>query len=238
MIAVRETVFNNMRGQEVSFYTGEDVGKNIFLTGEKLEGEDTFSKKVMAEISPGLGGNLAIGAGYTVDAINQSLKRVYHAYEHCNPNRPSSENLNEALPTQAYYSRYHLGIQELVYLLNKFCYLLFCLKADRIVPNHGQFPLSFGEILDNANPNPYKDEIFKALFPNNDFQLFKIIEDVNTAFQSCFMFAQINQIGAQYPTICAYSQIGRPDCAFILHNHSVWQIINGLNIHLKTLNLL
>lgn len=62
MIAVRETVFNNMRGQEVSFYTGEDVGKNIFLTGEKLEGEDTFSKKLWPEISPGLGGNLAIGA--------------------------------------------------------------------------------------------------------------------------------------------------------------------------------
>lgn len=228
MIAVRETVFNNMRGQEVSFYTGEDVGKNIFLTGEGLEGKELFSRRFMAEVSPGLGGNLAIGAGYIVDAINQSLERVYQAYEHCKPGRPPIEDINEILLTQIYYSQYHLGIQELVYLLNKFCYLLLCLKADRIVPHHGQFPSSFGEILDNVNPNPYKDEIFKALFPNNDFQLFKIIEDVNTAFQSCFMFAQINQIGAQYPTICAYSQIGRPDCAFILHNHSVWQITDHL----------
>ena len=236
MLAVHETEFNGRHGKEITFYTGEDVGKNIFL-GDNRQSVERIHK-FLIESGPGLGANLAFGANNTIDAINSTLFNVYETHRIC-LSQPHLKKPEEIFAASQAFPKYQLGIQELVYLLNKLCSALMFLKADKIIPPNGEMPSQLRQLLDPNYQNPCKNDIIKALFPREDsIQLFRIIEEVNSIFHSCFMFAFFMRIGTQSPTICAYNPVRSPDSAFTIHNHSVWQIIKGMNTALSDLNLL
>lgn len=237
MINLRETVMHGLRGQEINFYTGEDVGKNIFLGGGRHYNDPPITKKLMADIGPSLGTVLMFGISDTIGGINRSLSTIYDSFDKVT--KEDAKVADEMIAKDIYFSMYRIEIQQFIYLLHKLCYALVLFKADKIIPREGSIPSSIMKLFDPTWPSPYKDQIVESLFSRPEsIELFKLSEDINNTFQSFHMFTVSNLIGEVSPTVCAYAPPDRQGSMFTFHNHSVWQLVKGMDIALRDLNIL
>ena len=243
MITIREATLNGLRGQEISFYTGEDAGENVYLALPKEMFPGTLSPKLQVETGPGLGMSLPMGLEGTLCAANNALKELYNAYAVMKDPPVNTECEDPAWFTVHVGSVasgvYQIKIQEVFYLLHKICFATVLLKADWIVPKGGEMPTSIPNLFGKKEISPYHKAIIEATFKRPEsIELFRIIDGVNSAFQSIHMFTVINMMGEVTPSVCAFAPPDHSDYAFLLHNHSVWQVIKGLNTALQDLNLI
>lgn len=237
MINLRETEMFGLRGQEITFYTGEDVGKDILIGGEDLRNNPCIRKRLMADMGPSLGAGLVFGIDDTIGGVNRSLAKIYSSFQRITAEQDGG--VQEVFIKDMNSSIYRMEIQQFIYLLHKLCYALILFKADKIIPRDGIMPTSIMKIFDPFWKSPYKEQIIEAVFKRSDsIELFKISEDINNTFQSYHMFTVINLLGKSSPTVCAYAPPDRQGSTFTFHNHSVWQLVKGMDIALRDLNIL
>ena len=233
MISLREIALNGLHGQEASFYTGEDAGGNVFLGGGALARNPRWRNKIIGDMGPSLGMGCAFGLADTIEGINTLLEGIYKNFHQMHADETSEEFFLRQERAQA---EYKIGIQQFSYLLFKLCYGLVIFKADKIVPKNEAIPPSVQSLFDPAWPSPYKEQIVESVFKRPEsIELFKLSEEINKSFQSFHMFTTYGMIGDAFPTVCAYAPPDSKNASFLLHNHSVWQLVKAADAALRDL---
>jgi hypothetical protein len=240
MISVNEITLKGLHGQEINFYTGEDVKEDIYLAFYPETEHGILPKRLAGEIGPGLGVNLVFGFSASLYSVHGQLQEVYDTFK-CTK-APIDDKLLSAgdiLLSSNMTPQYQIAIHKLFYTLNKLCYGAVLIKADKIIPRDGGIPPSIRSLFDINYPNQYKEQIIENVFRREESkEVFSVVEDINSIFQSYHMYTLLNMIGKNMPTVCAFGPPGHPDYAFLQHNHSLWQIIKAVDTALKDINLL
>lgn len=233
MISLREITLNGLHGQEASFYTGKDVGENVFIGGRTLAVNPRWRNKIIGDMGPSLGAGCAFGLADTIVGINILLEGIYKNFYQIHADEASEHFF---LLQDLAHTEYKIGIQQFSYLLFKLCYGLIIFKSDKIVPKNEAIPPSIQSLFDPTWPSPYKEQIVESVFKRPEsIELFKLSEEINKAFQSFHMFSAYGMIGLAFPTVCAYAPPANKDAFFLLHNHSVWQLVKAADTALRDL---
>jgi hypothetical protein len=241
---------HGLHGQEINFYTGEDIKEDIYLGFHPETQRGVLPNKLASEIGPGLGMNLIMGFVASLYTTHKQLKEIYNIFEcYKYPNTTLTDS--EIKDNNDHFSQgdilfsintapqYQVEIHKLFYMLNKLCYNAILIKADKIVPRDGEMPLSIKSLFDVNYLNKYKEKIIEKVFTRSEsIEVFKIIEDINNIFHSYHMYTLLNMMGTNIPTVCAFGPPINPNYAFLQHNHALWQIIKAVNTALKDINLL
>jgi hypothetical protein len=234
MITLTETTMNKLRGQEISFYTGEDVGEDLQLKVHETIKSGILPQHLSGEIGPGLGFNLVMGFAASLLAAQEKLSQVYTIFKKCRQPTDEESTKDEDFSL----SSYQLSVHELFYTLKKVCYAIILMKADKIIPRDGVMPPSIHSITDINSTFLYKNEIANEVFKHeNSREVFKVIEDINNIFQTFHMYTLLNMIGTDTPTVCAFGPPYTQGYAFLIHNHAIRQIIKAVNAAIKDINL-
>jgi hypothetical protein len=251
MISINETTLNGLRGQEISFYTGEDIKENIFLHLPIEMYAWTPSGKLTAQTRSGLGFNLINGFAASLCMINDVLKSIYINFDLINSpdtiQKFAEQNTKDSQDTafttvnitSKVIAKFHMDIQSLFYFLKKACYAVVLIKADKIIPRDGEMPPTIRSLFEQNYHSQFKDRVAQEVYVRREsIEVFGIIEDIADVFQSLHMYTMLGSIGRDFPTAYVFGKPANKDYAFLLHNHDIRQIVKGVDIALKDVNIL
>lgn len=237
MIVVNEKKFGNLVGEEISFFTGEDINEPIYLGGSKDFQPD--SQKLFSAIGQSFGPNSVFGICDGIRGINLALESIYSSFKKLKEDMskmfPNSEKnaysiVMETLIKDYCFSLYRIGIQNFTNLLYKLCYAIILFKSESVIPSDKSHPQSILSLFDSSWESQYKEDIINIVFKRPETkQLFIISEQVNNTFQSQRMFSALGFLGESAPTICAFANPLKKEIAFTFHNHLLYQLVKELD---------
>ena len=180
----------------------------------------------------------------TINFINEQIRTIYSAHKsikeaHKNP----SIIMNTQNRQWKAYTNYLLGLQTLIYLINKLLLsFVFSTEETCLADNQNSdykknynYIKNIRDFINRATQqDPLIINIYNKIIKSVDTeQLFKIISSLHEIYQSQNMFATFNIIGTHHPSIVAIEPINEDNCKFIYHNHSILQIIEAINKFLE-----
>lgn len=222
MINVVETDSFGINGLEVNYYTGKEVEENTILTflnshNNKRELQYSLMDKAFnpADIS---------GIPQLLYYINHTISRIYDARK--------SKSFDGMIIDEI-ACEYSFGVHSFVSCTKKlFSYVVFseCKNVGQKGENF-QFLSIADMFFEKKNDNIFASEVYKNVFKENQnsIDLFRIINDIDAIFSSINMFTNTRIITPDVAAICAIGSDLEQKYNYILHNHSLPQVVTGLN---------
>lgn len=239
MYNISDTEQFGLKGKEINFF----IETNINHSENYIKTPNNNGYIIITAYNTNIIKN-PIPVVQTINFINEQLRTIYLAHKTI---KEAPTNLSDILQTQnkqwKAYTNYLLGLQTLIYLINKLL-LSFVFSIEEIYlsntqdDDHKKNYNYIKNIRDFINRAAQQDlhiiSIYNKIIKSFDTeQLFKIISSLHEIYQSQNMFATFNIIGIHHPSIVAIEPINEDDYKFIYHNHSILQIIEGINKFLK-----
>lgn len=222
MINVVKTDSFGINGLEVNYYTGKEVDENTILTflnshNNKRELQHSLMDKAFnpADIS---------GIPQLLHYINHTISRIYDARKIKSP---------DGMIIDEVACEYSFGVHSFVNCTKKlFSYVVFS-ECKNVAQKVGDFQLlSITDMFsEGKKDNIFVSEVYKNVFKGNQnsIDLFKIITDIDAIFSSVNMFTNTRIITPDVAAICAIGSDFEQNYKYVLHNHSLAQVVAGLN---------
>lgn len=210
-------------GIEHNFYVSEDLPDNAVLiecpqVGDGINLAD-FECELIKNPFP-----IIVHLHY----INSLITRIYGSLP--------KNNHGGFMPASIICEQY-VGTQTLIHLLNKvFCLFMFEIEKVYIsrtkIDNYIHIT-SIHQLLKDNNYSGLAAILFKS---DTSRELFGIVHDLNNIYLSQNGTVTMNTLGVKVPVITGATAVNGMSFSYIYHNHSLPQIIAGVNKFLHEVN--
>uniref|UniRef100_B8DLY1 Uncharacterized protein n=1 Tax=Nitratidesulfovibrio vulgaris (strain DSM 19637 / Miyazaki F) TaxID=883 RepID=B8DLY1_NITV9 len=231
MIDVYETSQFGINGRGISYYTGSDAGKNVFIDIPQDFKSGGIPPKFIGLTSqfPVPSDSFAfINALYY---INYTLNDIYFTFG----------EYRKGLPNPEIVGRHYMGIQNVVFFLNKTINM--CIYRQCVINNNAKKePLVIFNTQTlfegKESGNELASLIYSSVFKSQNSQdLARILEWLKQIYFSINMYTNTRTWAEDYPTVTAIEPSHEIGTSYFFHNHSLWQIILGMNAFIQEIEL-